>query len=89
MRIVDGRVYVNDVPLHDDYVPAEFRSHDDWGPQVVQQGYYFVMAGRPPEQQLPTATATGAAPCAERSEHRRQGSGPLVAAAGRADFPEI
>ena len=32
VRIVDGRVYVNDIPLH-----------DDWGPQVVQQGYYFVM----------------------------------------------
>src|ERR1700742_3209009 len=30
VRIVDGRVYVNDVPLHDDYVPAEFRSHDDY-----------------------------------------------------------
>jgi signal peptidase I len=43
VRIVDGRVYVNDVPLHDDYVPLEFRSHDDWGPQVIQQGYYFVM----------------------------------------------
>jgi signal peptidase I len=43
VRIVDGRVYVNDVPLHDDYVPAEFRSHDDWGPTVIQQGYYFVM----------------------------------------------
>jgi signal peptidase I len=43
VRIVDGHVTVNDEPLHDDYVPAEFRSHDDWGPQVVQQGYYFVM----------------------------------------------
>ncbi|MBS1818394.1 MAG: signal peptidase I [Acidobacteria bacterium] len=43
VRIVDGHVYVNDVPLHDDYVPEEFRSHDDWGPQVIQQGYYFVM----------------------------------------------
>jgi signal peptidase I len=43
VRILDGRVYVNDEPLHDDYVPAEFRSHDDYGPQVVQQGYYFVM----------------------------------------------
>jgi signal peptidase I len=43
VRIVDGHVYVNDVPLHDDYVPEEFRSHDDWGPTVVQQGYYFVM----------------------------------------------
>src|SRR6266849_3150652 len=43
VRIVDGHVYVNDAQLHDDYVPEEFRSHDDWGPTVVQQGYYFVM----------------------------------------------
>jgi signal peptidase I len=43
VRIVDGHVYVNDVPLHDDYVPEEFRSHDDLGPEVVKQGYYFVM----------------------------------------------
>jgi signal peptidase I len=43
VRIVDGRVYVNDVPLNDDYVPAEYRSHDDWGPQVIPDGYYFVM----------------------------------------------
>ena len=43
VRIVDGRVFVNDIPLHDDYVPSEYRSHDDWGPQVIQPGYYFVM----------------------------------------------
>jgi signal peptidase I len=43
IRIVDGRVYRNDVPMPDDYVPPEFRSHDDWGPEVVPQGYYFVM----------------------------------------------
>ncbi len=43
VRIVEGRVYVNDIPLQDDYVPAEFRSHDDWGPQVIPEGYYFVM----------------------------------------------
>ncbi len=43
VRIVDGRVYVNEVSLHDEYVPEEFRSHDDWGPITVQQGYYFVM----------------------------------------------
>ena len=43
VRIVDGRVYVNDIPLKDDYVPNEFRSHDDWGPQVIPEGYYFVM----------------------------------------------
>jgi signal peptidase I len=43
VRIVDGRVFVNDVPIRDDYVPSEFRSHDDWGPQMIQEGYYFVM----------------------------------------------
>jgi signal peptidase I len=43
VRIVDGQVYVNDVPLNDDYVPAEYRSHDDWGPKVIPPGYYFVM----------------------------------------------
>jgi len=43
VRIVDGRVYVNDVPLPDDYIPEEYRSHDDWGPQVIPEGYYFVM----------------------------------------------
>ena len=43
VRIVDGRVYVNDVPLRDDYVPQEYRSHDDWGPQIIPEGYYFVM----------------------------------------------
>jgi signal peptidase I len=43
VRIVDGRVYVNDVPIKDDYVPSEYRSHDDWGPQMIPEGYYFVM----------------------------------------------
>ena len=43
VRIVDGRVYVNDVPLRDEYVPPEYRSHDDWGPKVMPEGYYFVM----------------------------------------------
>ncbi len=43
VRIVDGRVYRNDVPMDDSFVPTEYRSHDDWGPQVVPEGYYFVM----------------------------------------------
>src|SRR5881628_640259 len=43
VRIVDGRVYVNDVLLKEDYVAAAYRSRDNWGPQVVQQGYYLVM----------------------------------------------
>jgi signal peptidase I len=43
VRIVDGRVYRNDVLINDDYVPTDFRSHDDWGPEVVPEGMYFVM----------------------------------------------
>jgi signal peptidase I len=43
VRVVDGRVYRNDVPMDDGFVPSEYRSHDDWGPQVVPEGYYFVM----------------------------------------------
>jgi signal peptidase I len=43
VRIVDGRVYVNDVPLPDDFVPDEYRSHDDFGPKRIAEGYYFVM----------------------------------------------
>ena len=43
VRIVDGRAFVNEVPVPDDYVPSEFRGHDDWGPQVIPEGYYFVM----------------------------------------------
>jgi signal peptidase I len=43
VRIIEGHVYVNDVPLQDDYVPAEYRSHDDYGPKVIDPGYYFVM----------------------------------------------
>src|SRR5262249_50292871 len=43
VRIIDGRVFVNDIPLQDDYVKADFRSHDDWGPQVIPEGYDFVM----------------------------------------------
>jgi signal peptidase I len=43
VRVVDGRVYRNDVPMDDAFVPLEYRSHDDWGPQVVPEGYYFVM----------------------------------------------
>jgi signal peptidase I len=43
VRIVAGKVYRNDNLLDDSFVPAEYRSVDDWGPQVVPQGYYFVM----------------------------------------------
>ena len=74
VRIVDGRVYVNDVPLRDDYVPAEYRSHDDWGPQVIPGGL-LLRDGRPPQQQLRQP------PLGLRAEevHHRQGAAALVA----------
>ena len=39
-------VYRNDVPVDDRYVTAEHRSHDDFGPPVVPQGYCFVLGDR-------------------------------------------
>jgi signal peptidase I len=43
VRIVDGQVFVNDVPLLDEFVLAEYRSHDEYGPTVIPEGYAFVM----------------------------------------------
>ena len=43
IRSVNGLVYRNDVPLPDDFISEEFRSYDTWGPEVVPEGYYFVM----------------------------------------------
>jgi signal peptidase I len=43
VRVVAGSVFVNDVLMPDDFVPPEYRSHDDFGPSVVPEGYYFVM----------------------------------------------
>jgi signal peptidase I len=43
IRSVDGHVYRNDELLPDEFIPEEFRSYDTWGPEVVPQGYYFVM----------------------------------------------
>jgi signal peptidase I len=35
VRIVGGRVFVNDVPLREDYVDAAFRSYENWGPELI------------------------------------------------------
>jgi signal peptidase I len=43
LRIIDGHVYRNEVLIDDSYVLEEYRSHDDWGPEVIPDGYYFVM----------------------------------------------
>ncbi len=43
ISITDGHVYVNGLPLQDDFVPPRFRSHDEFGPVRVSEGHYFVM----------------------------------------------
>jgi signal peptidase I len=43
VKIEDGRVFVNDVPMQDDYVLPDYRSHEDQPAQVIPAGYYFVM----------------------------------------------
>jgi signal peptidase I len=43
VRSVAGRIYRNDLPLPDDFVATQSRSLDDWGPEVVPPGHYFVM----------------------------------------------
>ena len=43
VRIVAGKVYRNDDLLDDSFVPPDYRSHEDWGPEVVPEGYYFVL----------------------------------------------
>ncbi len=43
VRIESGKVFVNEVPQPDLYVPPEFRSYENHGPEVVQESYYFVM----------------------------------------------
>ena len=43
VRMVDGKVFVNEAPVDDSFVPPEYRGHDDYGPVVIPEGYYFVM----------------------------------------------
>ena len=43
IKIINGKVYRNEVLMDDSFVPEEFKSHDDWGPEVIPEGYYFVM----------------------------------------------
>lgn len=43
LRSVNGQVFRNDEPLPDDFIPEEYRMYDTWGPEIVPEGYYFVM----------------------------------------------
>jgi signal peptidase I len=44
IKSVNGRVFVDDVPLRDDFIPDDYIDHSDtWGPRTVPEGFYFVM----------------------------------------------
>jgi len=43
IRSVNGHVFRNDEAVPDDFIPEEYRSYDTWGPEIVPEGYYFVM----------------------------------------------
>ena len=43
VEIAAGRVYVNGRQIDDDYVSDAFRSRDNWGPQRIPAGRYFVL----------------------------------------------
>ena len=74
IRSVDGRVFRNDVPLPDDFIPEDYRMPDTWGPEGRAAGL-LLRDGRPPEQQLRQPKL------GTRAEeiHHRQGPAALVA----------
>jgi signal peptidase I len=43
ITLIKGRVYRNGVPTDETFVLPEHRSRENWGPKVIQEGYYFVM----------------------------------------------
>jgi signal peptidase I len=43
VRMQDGRVYVNEVLIEDDFIPEQYQSTDNMVPELVPEGYYFVM----------------------------------------------
>ena len=79
VRIVDGRVYRNDVLINDDYVPDRVPQPRRLGPRSRARGP-VLRDGRSPQQQLrQPALEVGA-----EEIHHRQSAAPLVAAPARA-----
>ena len=60
VRIVDGKVFVDDAPVNDSFVPLEYRGHDDYGPVVIPEGSTssWVITARG----VPTAATGGMSP---------------------------
>jgi signal peptidase I len=43
VEVTDGKVFVNGRPLHEDYVPEEYRDHSYFPPRRVPEDQYFVL----------------------------------------------
>jgi signal peptidase I len=43
VEIRAGQLYVNGMPVREDYLPAAFRDNDNYPPREVHRGYYFVL----------------------------------------------
>ena len=43
VEIRSGRLFVNGMPAHEDYLPESFRDNDNLPPTEVRKGYYFVL----------------------------------------------
>jgi signal peptidase I len=43
VEIRSGRLWVNGMPVREDYLPAGFRDSDNLPPTEVRRGYYFVL----------------------------------------------
>jgi len=43
VRMVNGRLFVDDEPVNDPFVSDAYRGHDDYGPVQIREGFYFVM----------------------------------------------
>ena len=43
VKIAGGKVYRNGLLMDDSFVSPQFRSHEDFGPTRIRDGYYFVM----------------------------------------------
>jgi signal peptidase I len=44
VKIADGHVYINNRRVDDEQMPAQSRTREDWGPQLVPSGFYFVLS---------------------------------------------
>jgi signal peptidase I len=43
IRIAEGQVFKNDLPMDEPYISSACRTRQNWGPAVVPEGYYFVL----------------------------------------------